>query len=196
MEAIFDKLISNLIYTPFLALFFGPIKRKVNSFLKKIWPWYINSIYKSASANNTSRPAIFSVILLVAIVFLMSEITLLSIYQPSIPIIDNAIAAHETQSDKLLLTTVFLINIILFVLVMRIEIVHSTIAKFNQMLTIIRPNIEPKSYYELKQKWALMESANDYKKIIQDLFSNNKTLVDNKDKFPEEIKIYNKLKQN
>ena len=33
-----------------------------------------------------------------------------------------------------------------------------------------------------------MESANDYRKLYRIYFLNNKTLVDNKDKFPEEIK--------
>ena len=64
-----------------------------------------------------------------------------------------------------------------------------TITRFNQMLAIIRPDIDNIKYYTIKKEWALMKSKDDYKTIITELLTNYPILIDKK-KFQDEVKIF------
>lgn len=193
IESILNKMLDNIIYAPVLGYFFTPIKTRVDKFLKSIWPWYVNSYYTTAAKNFTGRASVVSLFILMLSIFSLSEFLILSIWNPTIPIMDKALEANPEKTDRVILTIIFLFNILLFVAVMRIELISSSIVKFNQMLTIIRPDIKVEKYYELKRDWALMKSQDDYNKIIDYLFSNYPILID-KDKFPDEVKIFKKMK--
>ena len=196
MEAIWHKILEkiwdDIMLAPLLVLFVKPIKVKVNGFLKNISPWYINTYYRSAASNNTNRISLFLLIILTAFIFVLSEIAVLELLNPSIPVLDSAFnKAPQWQIDKITSFLIFLINVLIFILVIRVEGINSTITRFNLMLAIIRPDIEPDKYYKLKREWALMKSVDQYKKIIIEVFSNHKMLIDS-EKFPEEVKILKK----
>src|SRR5580658_313878 len=87
---ILDKIIEDIMLAPFFLLFFKPIKVRVNRFLKSISPWYINTYYRSAAVNNINRASTFSLIILTAFIFIISEIAILEMLNPSIPVLDSA----------------------------------------------------------------------------------------------------------
>ncbi len=194
MELIIAKLLDNIIYTPFLLLLSKPIKTRVNNFLEKIWPWYVDSYYKLAATNLNNRAAMLSLFLMTMFVFIGSEIMLLDVFNPSIPIVDNVLDKNPVTSDKVFLFITFLFNLILFVGVLRLELIYSTINRFNQMTTILRPDLEQIQYYRLKKSWALMKSETDYKSIIKEIF-NYKNPDINKENFPEESRIFNRISE-
>jgi hypothetical protein len=168
-----------------------------DDFLKNKWMGYSNMYYKAAAKNNTNRASVIILIFILIIVFISSEVAFLNIWNPPSTLLDKtlgkAMDQYPVQTDRWVMGLLFLFNVGLIEFVIRIESVYSITTRFNQMLRIIRPDIGEIEYRSLNKEWALMNSKSDYKKILNELFTNNKILIDNKEKFPDEVKIFNKI---
>jgi hypothetical protein len=195
MEALLQKLLDNIIYAPLLAFFFTPVKTRVDRFIRSILPWYRNTLYESAAAGNANRPSMVTLYLAVIFIFGFSENMILDMYNPKIPIIDNALISHTQQIDKVFLIVIFILNLFLFILAIRLEVINTNIVRFNQMLDIIRPDVSLEYHNKLKQRWALMKFSEDYKAIIFELLSTFAVLNDRR-KFPDEVKMFVKFQRN
>jgi hypothetical protein len=190
METIWSKigwlLISYVILRP-IAEAIG-----LDNFFKNKRTAYSNLFYRSAAKGNTDRSSLFVLIFIASIIFITSEVIFLFIWNPPTTIIDKAFEQNPDQVGRWYMGFIFILNILLIEFIIRLSSIYAIIIRFNQMLTIIRPDIDYKKYYEYKKDWALMKSRDNYEKIITDLFSTYKTLMD-EDKFPDEIKMYNKF---
>jgi hypothetical protein len=182
-----------LIFSPILSFVFKKPRAKIEAFLQGLSPKYSNLYYKTAAKNNTNRSAVLTLMILVAFILFASEIICLAIWDPSIPVVDNAISEHSKQVDKMILIAIFIVNVVIIESVIRQELIYTSVTNFNQMLTIIRPDISPEKYYQIKKDWALMKTKDEYKRIIMKLLSTHNILID-KQRFPEEVKLYNKIK--
>lgn len=191
-----DKLFWGLliyVITRILSVIFnvdGFISDKKNS--------YSNLYYKSASRRDTNKASLIILLFLAVVVFGISEITFLNIWNPPTTLLDKtlgkAIEQYPVQANRWVMGIIFVFNVGLIEFIIRFESVYSTITRFNQMLAIIRPDIDCKEYYRLKKDWALMKSKTQYRNIIIELFKNHKILID-EEKFPNEVKIFNQFQK-
>jgi len=160
---------------------------------------FANWHYEAAARNNTNRASIVILLFLTIIIFGTSEIIFLNIWNPPTTILDQtigkAVENNPQEFNKWVMFSIFILNVILIEFVIRLETVYRIVTRFKQLLTIIRPDIDNKEYHRIKREWALMKSRESYNKIITDLFASHAILRDNKDKFPEEIKLFEKYKR-
>lgn len=189
MDKLFWGLLIYLI-TRIIAVIFN-----VDSFISDKKNGYSNLYYKSASRSDINKASLIILFFLASVVFVISEITFLNIWNPPTTVLDKTVGKlmeqYPVQTDRWVMGLILLLNVVLIEFVIRFESIYSTITRFNQMLAIIRPDIEPKEYYILKKEWALMKSASEYKNIIVKLLTQH-SILRNEDKFSEELKIFKK----
>lgn len=189
IESLWGKFWDNIIYAPLIAFFFKPVKTKVEVFFRNILPWYKETYYKKASLRETHRSSIFSLFILAFLVLGCSEVVILEIFNPSLPLVDDVIYHHPNETNYFMLAFFLIINLGVFITCLRLESMYIIVKKFEQMISIIRPELSDLQYYILLQKWALMKTEDDYKAIIIGLISEYPILND-KDKFKYEIGIF------